>query len=232
LCEARRNGIIDPSMIVDTSREIRYLKPFKDSKKFSQVLQFTILDLIETQFNLEVWQDQKCFPVIVLEKFALGEILEEITRTYHVPLIVNRGFTSDAKLFELSTLIPQNKEIVFQTYSDYDDSGMHMYYSLPRTAQHYISNPFRVEIGALTLTQIQKYNLQTIPKYYKKSGLTKLICELDALNPNDLKQIVKDNIEKLIDNKPMFKKRLKDLERERKKLKNIYIKALKNINIP
>lgn len=224
LCEARRKRIVDPSLIIDTSREIRYTEPSKDDNDFSQRLDAHILRTIDEQFILDIWQDQNKMPIVVLEKFALGEIFEEITRPYGVPLIVNRGFTSDSKLFELSQLIPSTKEIVFQNYSDYDDSGKHMNLSLKRTAQYYISNGYNVEQSALTLPQVQntKYKLQTISKTYKKTGITKQICELDALDPSDLKQIIKDNIVRYIDDPKMFNFRIQETKIQKKNLRKTY----------
>ena len=234
LCEARRAYStntnpsirvgINPSLIIDTSREIRYAEPSKDIKGFSQDLDIRILNSIDEQFTVDIWQDQLTMPIIVLEKFALGEIFEGVTKPYGVPLIVNRGFTSDSKLFELSQLIPSTRNLIFQVYSDYDDSGKHMYLSLQKTAQCYIQNAFVVEHCALTLQQVQntKYNLQTISKTYKKTGVTKQICELDAFDPSDLKQIIKDNIEKHIANPKAFNLRIQETNRGRQKLRQMY----------
>lgn len=224
LCYARRKGIIDPSKIVDTSREIRYARSYPSTRPFRLVLRAWIQRLIDLRFSMNVWKDQKEMPIIILEKFALADIFEEITRPYAVPLIVNRGFTSDAKLFELKTLLPSaTRNLVFQVYSDYDTSGGHMVTSLNKAVSPYISNPFRIEKVALDLAQIQNktYNLSLIPRTYK-SGITKQICELDALDPLDLKQIIKDNIEKQINDKTAFQNRQNHVVKMKIKLKTLY----------
>jgi hypothetical protein len=243
VCEARRDGRIDPSRIVDPSREVRYSKPSNDDKDFAQNLNLRILNSIDTQFTLDIWQDQKIMPIIILEKHTLADIFEEITEPYKVPLNVNIGFTSDAKLFEISQLVPLNRELIFQMYSDYDDSGRTMVSTFANSAKHYIKNPFNVEQGALTKQQLlafdssgkSKFNLQTIPKTYKKRVkgtppkwvyITKQICELDAFDPNDLKQIIKDNIERYIDNPKMFNFRIQETDRQRKNLRQIYLNSL------
>ena len=233
LCEKRRDGTIDPSLIIDTSREVRYTKSSIDDKDFSQKLDHRILNSIDEQFTLDIWQDQRIIPIIILEKHTLADIFEEITEPYKVPLNVNIGFTSDAKLFEISQIVPTNKELVFQMYSDYDDSGSTMVSTFKNSAQCYIKNPFNVEQEALTKQQLldTKYNLQTIPRTYKKRlkgtparwiPVTKQICELDAFDPNDLKQIVKENIERYIDKPKMFNFRMQETERQRKNLRKIY----------
>jgi hypothetical protein len=229
LCYARRKGIIDPSMIVDTSREIRYARPYPNTRVFRVVLEAWIQRLIDLKFSMDVWKDQKEMPIIILEKFALAEIFEEITRPYAVPLIVNRGFTSDSKLFELKTLLPSaTGNLVFQVYSDYDTSGGHMVTSLNKAVSPYISNPFRIEKGALDSTQIQKYSLPMISRTYKKRKnkqtylVTKQICEMDSLDPKDLKQIIKDNIEKQINDKTAFQNKQNHVAKMKVKLKALY----------
>lgn len=234
LCKARRSYStntnptirvgINPSLIIDTSREIRYVEPSFDVPSFAQNLDSRTQNTIDEQFILDLWTYENAIPVIVLEKFALGEIFGEVTRPYGVPLVVNRGFTSDSKLFELSQLIPSTKSVIFQTYSDYDTSGQHMYLSLQKTAKYYIQNSYFVQQCALTIQQVQnpKYNLHTIPKTYKRSGTTNQICELDALDPNDLKQIIKDNIEKHISNTVAFKLRIQETTKGKQKLRKMY----------
>jgi len=241
LCDARRKYLvnpndaegIDPSLIVDPTREVRYTEPSKDDKDFSQNLNRRILNSIDEQFTLDIWQDQKVMPIIILEKHTLADIFEEKTEYYKVPLNVNIGFTSDAKLFEISQLIPSNKELIFQMYSDYDDSGSTMFSTFANSARYYIKNPFNVEQGALTKQQVldPKYKLHTIPRTYKKRvkgtppqwvKVTKQICELDAFDPNDLKQIIKDNIERYIDKPKMFKFRIQETDIQRKNLRQMY----------
>lgn len=229
LCYARRKGIIDPSKIVDTSREIRYARTYPNTRVFRIALNLWIQRLIDVRFSMNVWKDQKEMPIIILEKFALADIFEEVTRPYAVPMIVNRGFTSDAKLFELKTLLPSaTRNLIFQVYSDYDDSGGHMVTSLNKAVSPYISNPFRIEKGALDSTQIRKYSLPMISRTYKKRKnkqtylVTKQICELDALDPTDLKKIIKDNIEKQIDDKTAFQNRQNHVAKMKTKLKTLY----------
>jgi len=220
LCKARRNGIIDPSLIIDDSRELRYQSPFSDAKEFSQTLDSLIERLILEDFILDLWQDQQEMPVVIVEKFALGQIFEEVTKPYGVPLVVNRGFTSDAKLFELSTKIPSTRNLVFQMYSDYDPSGQQMVTSIQKTVKWYIPNNYRVEKGALTLQQVQnpKYNLQLLMKPIGRKKTMIQFCEIDALAPNDLKQIIRDNIDKQINDRAKFQQRLQEVANEKQNL--------------
>jgi hypothetical protein len=237
LCKLRREGRIDPEMIIDTTREIIYQKPYKDPQHFIQKFNQLILDLIDVEFSLEIWQDQICFPIILLEKHALESFFKEVAIPYHVPLIVSRGYTSHTKMYELEKLIPQRKPLVFITFSDYDPSGKTMASSLPKILEECI--PFfqtHTVVGALTDQQIKQYNLPMITKEYKVKGskrkVRKQICELDALDPNDLRQIIRESIEYWINDKPKFNQRLKDLDNEKQKLKTAYINTLKNLNIP
>jgi len=241
LCDARRNYIsspnavdsIDPSMIVDTSREVSYTETSKDDKEFSQKLDLRILNTIDEQFTLDIWQDQKIIPVIILEKHTLAPIFKEIAEPYKVPLNINMGFTSDAKLYEISQIVPSNKELIFQMYADYDDSGRTMVSTFKNSARCYMMNPLNVEQGALTKQQVldPKYNLHTIPRTYKKrlkgvppkwKLVTKQICELDAFDPKDLKQIIKGNIERYINKPKMFKFRIQETDIQRKNLRQMY----------
>jgi Cft2 family RNA processing exonuclease len=150
---------------------------------------------------------------------------------------VSRGYTSHTKIYELEKLIPRRKPLVFITFSDYDPSGKTMASTLPKILEECI--PFfqtHTVVGALTEQQIKQYNLLMITKEYKVKGskikIRKQICELDALDPNDLRQIIRESIEHWIDNEPKFNQRLKDLDNEKQKLKTAYINTLKNLNIP
>lgn len=245
LCYARRKYVvnpnavdgIDPSLIIDATREIRFTEPSKDDKQFSQILNSRILNSIDADFSLDLWQDQKIMPIIILEKHTLADIFEEVTKPYGVLMNVNIGFTSDSKLYEISQIIPSTRELILQMYSDYDDSGMTMVSTIKSSAQCYIKNPFNVEQGALTKQQLldPKYKLHTIQRTYKKRvkgvppkwiQVTKNICELDAFDPNDLKQIIKENIEKYIDKPKMFNFRIQETNRQKQNLRKVYFPNL------
>lgn len=230
LCEFRRNGILNPSLISDTSRKIIYLEPYSDSKTFSQAFNLMIIASIDEMFTLDTWENQKEIPILVLEKFALEEIFSEVTTKFNVPLIVNRGFSSDTKFHELSSKLKNpNQTLVFQTYSDYDTSGKHMHSSLLNMAKWYFKNPMKSELSALTSTQIQFYNLPMIPKFYKRSKTTLQICELDSLDKKDLQDTIKRNILSKINNPSMFTQRLNEVDTAKKKLKTLYDNAISNI---
>jgi hypothetical protein len=204
LCPARRKRDLDPEWIIDGSREIRKEEIWIDDKEFFKDARNTV-DNLYLRYNRDLWQNQPQFVMVYLEKEALSRIFEKVVKLYQCPLIVARGFTSDSQIYEMSKIAYEmtkdtegNNLTWIQVYTDRDPSGRDIYHSLSKRLKFYFKTPFKVELGALSKQQIQKYNLLKQPKYLKKKKKTIQIVELDALKPFDLEQIIRDNIEKRI----------------------------------
>lgn len=159
---------------------------------------------------LEVW----------VEKDALSGVLSRVTERYHVPIMVNRGYSSVSAMhdayerFDYAWRHDQKVQIIY--LGDYDPSGIDMIRDI-RTriiefgmGDHpgyddegeFLENyPFAVQPIALTRDQIQMYNPPPNPakvtdpradKFIKAHGKTS--WEVDALRPEVLNEILDDAI--------------------------------------
>lgn len=144
---------------------------------------------------IEVW----------VEKEALAETLWRVCREYDVPLMASRGFASLTILNDTAQRIfearESGKRTVIYQLGDLDWSGQNipraMYGSIKEIfaefADH-LSVDFTVERLALTREQVIQYDLPSRPG---KSG-EKAATELDALEPDDLRALVRNAIERHI----------------------------------
>jgi hypothetical protein len=246
LCDARRNGDINPERIIDPSREIRnVVQTWNDSKDFLQGVKNTI-NTFHEEYSRDLWSTQPFYIIVYLEKEALSRIFEDALKPYQIPLVVARGFSSDSQIFEIANLMLRhpNNQTFIQVYSDHDYSGIQIYNTLNKRIGNYARSYYVVEPQiALTLYQIQNsqslfgYTLPTKPDAPTLKKLAKQIqrygqipiTELDALKPDDLEQIIKDNIERHILDKTAWSQMEVTMNQERQSLQQYLAKKVKNL---
>jgi hypothetical protein len=178
-----------------------------------------LLDQDGLDFSVQVW----------LEKAALAGIVREITGQWDVPLYVPSGYSSltflhdAAQDLERQTRTFGRQAIVLQM-GDYDPSGQ----DALRAAREDIEKlaPVTVQEGiqfftiAVTPEQITEMNLPTRPT--KKSdtraaGFSEESVELDAIEPNELRRLVDEEIEACFPDG--IRERLREqVEREREEI--------------
>jgi hypothetical protein len=244
LVALRRQGKIDPTKITDNTREIDHTITFSNPNSFLQTIKAS-LQVLSENYKIDYWDGQPYRVVIFSEKDALKSQFEPITRRYQVPLVVARGFGSDSQIVELKRIMG-NKPFKVLMFNDHDPAGLcatdpNIKNSLNKRLRTYglnlVGKPIRT---ALTLQQIQQYNLPSKPdaptlekllkdKNALKYGIT-IVCELDALERKDLQRIIEGSIRKEIQDKKLFKSKIKQQRRERKQVK-AYLKGI-SLNIP
>lgn len=92
LSDARLTGRVDWEAIEDRIRVPRIPQDFKD-----------LGDLVDTALNayrLDRWAGQENYVELWVEKDALAGILAPIAREYHVPMMVNRGYSSQTAMYD------------------------------------------------------------------------------------------------------------------------------------
>lgn len=253
LRDARRDGTIDPRDILDTTHQIHNKLNFYSSPKdFLKCLELTVQSSSD-RYHMDLWKNQNKYLAIFLEKDALARIFVEVAEPYQVPIVVARGNASDSQLVDFidymrNTSGVQNPYTLIQVYSDLDPEGDviagdiiakdETQPQLDRRLHAYGFYNFKTEREAILPHQIKPYNLQknipdlaktlkdtNAPQFYKLHG-NHDFYELDAFDTNDLKRIIRTNIEKHI----AFPIWTRDLALETKNRQKID-KILKNVKI-
>ena len=219
LVKGRMAGVVDWEAIEDRIRV-----PFLPYWVFG--IEDAIKDIIE-QYRLNRQQDQDVYIELWVEKDALSGVLKRITSHYHINLMVNRGYSSCTAMHDAYKRLKRQENQGKSTYilylGDHDPSGLDMVRDIRDRLEEFGVIPKVIPIG-LTREQINKYNPPPNPAkikdprargYIEQHGNTS--WEVDALNPKVLQELVKINVESLIDVN-LFQEQIKTEELDKKKL--------------
>lgn len=219
LVKGRMAGVVDWDAIEDRTRT-----PFVPY--WVGDVEDAINDTVR-QFRFDRQRDQDVYIEVWVEKDALSGVLRRITSKYHINLMVNKGYSSCSamhKAFERFKRQADNgKETHILYLGDHDPSGLDMIRDVRERLEEFGVYPLVKQIG-LTMGQIKEFNPPPNPakitdpraKWYL-AEYGDVSWEVDALNPKTLHQLVKDNVEGLIDMRK-FRALLKVEEKEKEKL--------------
>lgn len=201
--DGRLSGLIDWDAIEDRVRTPKTPSEFN-----------SLADLVDAALNsyrLPRWAGQDNYVELWVEKDALAGVLWPIAREYHVTLMVNRGYSSQSAMYESSkrfiehTNTDGDKTPIILYLGDHDPSGEDMV----RDVTDRLSM-FNIEVDvrkiALTITQVQTYSLPPNPTKVTDSRAADYIqkfgpeCwEVDALPPNVLSKLIRDELKQVVD---------------------------------
>ncbi len=200
------------SWIVDNTRWMRKPRAFES-------VEDALKDTADF-YRRALWANQEDYVEIWLEKEALAGVLYPVTREYDVPLMVTRGYPSISYVYSAAEAITEVEKPTFIYYlGDHDPSGV----DIPRNVEERLREfapdaDITFERIAVTPEQIVDYDLPTRPT--KKSDTRAKSfegesVEVDAIDPDDLRQLVRDAIEFHIDPDALaVTKAAEDSERE------------------
>lgn len=150
---------------------------------------------------------QKTRVVLGVEKQAQQGYFEPLARQYNVDLMVFRGYASISLINELKKHISNDtREIVILYFGDFDPSGIDIDRSFLDNAQNVLNLDVNLERIALTHEQVTEMDLIPAPakdtdkrskKFVEEYGSN--VYELDAVEPMELQQMIRDAIESHID---------------------------------
>lgn len=212
LKEGRMGGIVDWDAIEDRLR-----KPSKPSS--FETPEDGMRALID-QYELPRMDGQKNYVEVWVEKDALSGVLKRVTEKYHIPILVNRGYSSASAMFDSYQRFKramdefdedEESSVIVLYLGDFDPSGIDMIRDIEAriiefSKKHYEQFPFNIIPIALTKEQIRKYNpppnpaKRTDPRakgFIAEHGGTS--WEVDALPPNVLNQLLEKEIKAQID---------------------------------
>lgn len=216
LKEGRMAGIVDWDAIEDRLRRPDKPSSFDSPKD--------ILDAAIKQYALPRQEGQSAYIEVWVEKDALSGVLKRVTEKYHIPILVNRGYSSASAMFDsfkrfrLANYNGQSIEILY--LGDFDPSGIDMIRDIrDRIAEFVMGDygydsyedfednfPFSITPIALTKEQIRLYNPPPNPAkvtdprakdFIKAHGKTS--WEVDALRPEVLNDLLNNAIVQRID---------------------------------
>ena len=202
LTKGRMGGMVDWEAIED---RIRVPKLDYSVNDIPHALEDTV-----RQYKLNRQKGQANYIELWVEKDALSGVLRRITDHYHIRLMVNRGYSSCTALHDAYERILNAEQVYGQSahilyLGDHDPSGLDMIRDIEDRLNEFGVFPEVIPIG-LTMGQIETYNPPTNPakitdsraKWYIENYGDKS-WEVDALNPKILHELVKENVERLID---------------------------------
>ena len=150
----------------------------------------------------------------------MAGVLEPIANEYEIILYPCRGYNSYSALKDAAERIGYiDRPTVVLYMGDFDPSGQDM----PRDIRDRLTKDFGVQLDlyviALTRDQIEAYDLPPAPAKRSDSRAAAFMAkhgdmavELDALPPNVLQELVRDNVEQFFD-KSAFEQQV-EIERE------------------
>jgi hypothetical protein len=174
-------------------------------------------DFIEKQtrnYAEHLWEDQPYYCEVWVEKDALVGVVERPCIRLRVPFFACRGYASQSELYSsgkrLAEQIEAGKRIVIFHLGDHDPSGIDMTRDNEERLTMFAQDNIEVRRLALNMDQIRQYRPPPNPAKLTDSrfdGYNLLhgdeSWELDALDPTIIDDIVRENIESLIDKPKM-----------------------------
>jgi hypothetical protein len=151
-------------------------------------------------YRKSLWTDADCYVEIWLEKDALSGVIYPITSMYDVPLMVARGYASLSFLHSAAEFI-NDLDVPAYIYhlGDFDPSGVNAGEKIEETLREMAPDAdISFERIAVTREQIEEWDLPTRPTKTSDSrarGFGEISVELDAIDPNQLRELVKTAIE-------------------------------------
>ena len=203
LTDARMCGLVDWNAIEDRLRRPEVPSSW-DSPEDA-------LESLAGQYEKPRQAGQDVYVEVWVEKDALSGVLSRVTEKYHIPILVNRGYSSASAMYEAYKRFAarKRKTIRILYLGDYDPSGIDMIRDVRDRILEFFggaSIDFEVLPIALTRAQINQYDPPENPAKRTDSRFEKFSAEhgdssweVDALRPEVLDQILTDAIEELID---------------------------------
>jgi hypothetical protein len=198
LKQAREQDTIPWDWIVDENRYLEKVPTWADSDQYMRSLQ--------RSYRREFWDQQPVRCEIVSEKGTVRGVLAPVLDKYGVGFRVMHGFTSATTAYDLSQ-DDDGRNLILLYVGDFDPSGMFMSEKdLPARFEKYDGD--HIELKRIALVSEQTRELLSFPATDKiKDPRYKWFVphygdrcwELDAMDPNDLRNCVEAAIKELIE---------------------------------
>ena len=199
LVYARENGLIPWEWIVDETRQATRIANWNGLGDFGE-------DIVSF-YRKDFWQRQAAWLKVVSEKGTIGGVVRPVLNQFAVDFQVMHGYGSATSIYDTAQeSLDSEKYLEILYIGDFDPSGMHMSeVDLPERIKRYGG---AVEITRIALTRADCYDLPSFdvetksrdPRHvWFKRNYGAQCWELDAMNPNDLRERIREEIEGRLD---------------------------------
>jgi len=179
------------------------------------------------RFTMPMWTTQEKAVEVWVEKDALSRLVSEVADEFNVVTCPSRGYSSYSYVRKgVGRINEHGKPVKILYLGDEEPSGRDIERDLEERLSRYGAGDITVERVALTLEQIQEYNLPPMPAKTSDPRLAKFIAdtggsdavELDALEPPVLQELIRNAIDAEIDQEA-WEERKQEIADEKQKLK-------------
>jgi len=219
LVRAREDRTIPWAWIVDDSRRMEGGGGYANLTHYGKT--------VKEAYSRDFWAHQSERVIVISEKATVSGIIRPVLDEYGVPFLVNHGFASATTAYKLAKQIrTDERQHIFLYVGDYDCSGMYMSeVDLPARLEEYGAADFEFKRIALTEEDVRSddfpepFPAKTTDRRYRwyVENYGGNAWELDAMDPNDLRNRVQQEIEGLI-NEEDWKQHKETEEAEQKKV--------------
>jgi hypothetical protein len=198
LKEAREVGFIPWEWIVDETRTLERVSTWNDPEDYAQC--------VARSYRRDFWNQQPLRVQVWSEKGTVRGVLQPVLDRYAVGFTVMHGFGSATAVHDAAE-DDDGREVVALYVGDIDPSGMFMSeVDLPKRLARYDGE--HVSVWRIALTQDQVVDLPSFPATDKHNDRRfkwftanhgDRCWELDAMDPNNLRDCVEEEIRNLIE---------------------------------
>lgn len=221
--DARLAGEIDWNHLEDRTRNLQSLGHWGSPAD--------ILDSAASSFRVDMWENQRAYVEVWIEKDALIGVIERPCNLLDVPYFSCRGYTSQSEMWGASQRIigkindgkrrtGNTKEAHIIHLGDHDPSGIDMSRDIDDRLSLFcyadgVAPPL-IHRVALNMDQVREFNPPPNPAKLTDSRSTGYVerygddsWELDALSPQVIDQLIRDQVMQFIDNDAWAEDRLR-----------------------
>jgi hypothetical protein len=199
LKEARERGDIPWEWIVDETRELERVSTWANPAAYARA--------VARSYRRDFWNLQPVRCEVWSEKGTVRGVLGPVLDEYQVGFRVMHGFSGATTVYDVAQDGDDGRNLVALYVGDLDPSGMYMSeMDLPQRLDKYDGDHVEVRRIALTRKQVSRLpsfsakDKRKDPRYkWFRSNHGDRCWELDAMDPNDLRDCVQKAIVKLIE---------------------------------
>jgi hypothetical protein len=198
LKEAREEGVIPWEWIVDETRGVERVSTWDDPEDYARC--------VAQSYRRDFWNQQPVRCEVWSEKGTVRGVLQPVLNLYAVGFNPVHGFNSATNTYNAAQG-DDGRELVVLYVGDRDPSGMFMSEAdLPRRLPAYGGD--HIQINRIVLTPAQVIDLPSFPASDKRkdprypwfrANYGDRCWELDAMDPNHLRDCVEEAIKDLIE---------------------------------
>lgn len=216
--DARLGGMIDWDHIEDRTREVRVHSSWGDPSD--------IIRSAASWYREDIWRGQDYRPEVWVEKAALLGVIEPICNEYRAPFFATIGNCSQSEMHDagqrFADQIANGLIPVVLHLADHDPGGLDMTRDIRDRLEMFAEEEIEVRRIALNMDQVRLYNPP--PNFtkdtdnhaagYRETFGTDECWELDALSPTVIAELIRDELDGMIDD-PLWQERKAEEKRNR-----------------